>query len=221
MRGRAQPAVLAAPAARREPTGARRMEILGAAAAVFRERGYQNTSMREIADRAGILSGSLYHHFSSKDALYAEMHGLALTRAAEIIAAAAEQFHDPWEQLEAACIQHLELQVAPNSETMPLMNELPRVNPALRDELVRQRDRFETLYRRLVEALPLQPDVDRCLYRTLLLTMLNAVPAWYRPGLRSTADIARQTLRLFRSGGDPPSYVTNDMSNLTYGPSKG
>ncbi len=44
----------------------RRDEILAIAAQLFAERGFAATTVREIADAAGILSGSLYHHFDSK-----------------------------------------------------------------------------------------------------------------------------------------------------------
>src|SRR3954462_284621 len=45
----------------------RRDELLGIAARLFAERGFKNTTVRDIADAAGILSGSLYHHFDSKE----------------------------------------------------------------------------------------------------------------------------------------------------------
>jgi AcrR family transcriptional regulator len=45
----------------------RREELLELAAAMFAERGLRATTVRDIADAAGILSGSLYHHFSSKE----------------------------------------------------------------------------------------------------------------------------------------------------------
>src|SRR6195952_2778366 len=49
--------------------GGRRDELLGIAATLFAERGFRNTTVRDIADAAGILSGSLYHHFDSKEAM--------------------------------------------------------------------------------------------------------------------------------------------------------
>src|SRR5262249_57938903 len=60
-------------AARQPGTGAaplvseRREEILAIAAKIFADKGYASTTVREIADAAGILSGSLYHHFDSKE----------------------------------------------------------------------------------------------------------------------------------------------------------
>jgi AcrR family transcriptional regulator len=51
----------------------RRDEILAAAAGLFAAEGYRSTSMREVAAAAGILAGSLYHHFPSKEAIAVEL----------------------------------------------------------------------------------------------------------------------------------------------------
>ena len=50
-----------------------RERILHAAARLFRERGYKGTTVRDIADAVGILSGSLFHHFSSKEEMLLEI----------------------------------------------------------------------------------------------------------------------------------------------------
>lgn len=51
----------------------RRDEILKAAAGLIASDGYTNTSMREVAAASGILAGSLYHHFASKEAIAVEL----------------------------------------------------------------------------------------------------------------------------------------------------
>jgi AcrR family transcriptional regulator len=51
----------------------RRERILASAAALFARKGVAATTVREIADEAGILSGSLYHHFESKEAMVDEI----------------------------------------------------------------------------------------------------------------------------------------------------
>jgi AcrR family transcriptional regulator len=51
----------------------RREELLAIAAELFAERGFKNTTVRDIADAAGILSGSLYHHFDSKESMVDEI----------------------------------------------------------------------------------------------------------------------------------------------------
>jgi AcrR family transcriptional regulator len=51
----------------------RRDELLELAAMMFAERGLRATTVRDIADAAGILSGSLYHHFASKEEMVDEV----------------------------------------------------------------------------------------------------------------------------------------------------
>lgn len=58
---------------RSEVVSERRTLILSIAARLFALRGYSATTVRDIADEAGILSGSLYHHFASKEAIIREI----------------------------------------------------------------------------------------------------------------------------------------------------
>lgn len=56
-----------------EQPSERRDQLLQIAARLIATRGYSGTTVRDIADEAGILSGSLYHHFSSKEAILEEI----------------------------------------------------------------------------------------------------------------------------------------------------
>ena len=51
----------------------RREQLLDIAGGLFAVRGFKNTTVRDIADAAGILSGSLYHHFDSKESIVDEL----------------------------------------------------------------------------------------------------------------------------------------------------
>ncbi len=51
----------------------RREQLLAIAGRLFAEKGFRNTTVRDIADAAGILSGSLYHHFDSKESMVDEL----------------------------------------------------------------------------------------------------------------------------------------------------
>lgn len=181
--------------------GGRRGEILAVAAQLFARKGYRGTSMRDIGDAAGVLGGSLYHHIKSKDALFVELHNLALDGAEARIVGAVAVLDDPWDRLEAACVALLEIQLDPRSLTMPMMNDFREVPDTVRAQLVARRDDFEDVFRLIVEGLPLPEAIDRSIYRNLLLSQLNAVADWYRPGRLSVQDVARQVARLFRHEG--------------------
>lgn len=183
-----------------EEASARRREILEIAARLFARKGYRGTSMRDIGEQAGVLGGSLYHHIKSKDALFIELHNAALDAAEARIAAAIAAQADPWVKLEAACATLLDIQLAPDSLTTPMMNDFREVPEAVRAQLIARRDRFEQMFRALVDLLPLPPQIDRSIYRNLLLAQLNSAADWYRPGRLTPAQIAAQIVLLFRHG---------------------
>lgn len=72
-----------------ETRDARRRQILDAAAACFRRRGFTGTSMAEIIRESGLSAGSIYSHFSSKDEILQATAERTLQRAERILAEAA------------------------------------------------------------------------------------------------------------------------------------
>ncbi|MEO0682799.1 MAG: helix-turn-helix domain-containing protein, partial [Pseudomonadota bacterium] len=90
------------------PDGAgRRDAVLEAAAELFADRGYDAVTMRQVAQAAGMLSGSLHHHFPSKDALFAEVQARALAALEAQVAGAAAAQSGPWARLGAALGAHI------------------------------------------------------------------------------------------------------------------
>lgn len=180
----------------------RHRDILEAAALLFAERGYAATSVRDIGERVGLLGGSLYHYIKSKEALFVRIHDLALQVAEDRIRAAMAGLEDPWARLEAACVTMMEIQLDPDSLTMPLMNDFASAPTEIRGRLVEKRDAFEHIFRELIADLPLDPALDRGVYRLLLLTLLNNISGWYRPGRMTPEEIGRQIVRIFRHEAD-------------------
>lgn len=176
----------------------RRQEILKIASILFAQRGFDSVSMREIAGAAGILGGSLYHHFKSKRALYIEVHRKALSDNAAYMSKLIEDLTDPWEKLEVASAAHIALQVDPESISMPIMADTSAMSSDMRRELVKDRDKFELIYKRIIAELPLPAEIDRDVYRLCLVSLLNAVAQWYRPGRMTVEDIAHQIAIIFQ-----------------------
>src|SRR5690348_16872959 len=56
------------PRTQAERTARTRAALIGAARALFAERGYAGAGREEIVERAGVTRGAMYHHFASKDA---------------------------------------------------------------------------------------------------------------------------------------------------------
>ena len=176
----------------------RKREILEVAAQLFAKHGYRGTSMRDIGEQTGVLGGSLYHHIKSKDALFVELSEAALLAASDRIAAAVGAHAEPWPRFEAACQTLLEIQLDPDSLTLPLMNDFHDVPDHVRRAVIASRDTFETQFRDIVSDLPLPDDIDRSIYRNLLLSLLNGTSEWYRPGRLSPAEIACQIALIFK-----------------------
>ena len=169
----------------------RRDELLAVAARIFSARGYEGASLREICAAAGILPGSMYHHFRSKEDLFVSVHAEGFLRLNQVVDRALEGRTEPWDRLEAAIGAHLtELVertdvVAVTSASLFHM-ESSRLQRRLNDE----RQAYELRFRKLIQALPLPPNVDRSLLRLTLLGAINWTRVWYRPGKRTPQQIA-------------------------------
>jgi AcrR family transcriptional regulator len=182
----------------RNDQSSREQEILASAAAIFAEKGYRATTMRDIGQRVGLLGGSLYHYIRSKEALFVKLHERALQEAEDRIRAALDGVSGPWERLAVACRTLLAIQLDPQSLTMPLMNDFRAVPADVRAQLIVKRDDFEQLFKQLVADLPLDCAIDRGVYRLSLLTLINNCSLWFRPGKLAVDDLAVQILQLFR-----------------------
>ncbi|MBP2478104.1 AcrR family transcriptional regulator [Crossiella equi] len=184
----------------------RRAELLALAARLFAERGYRATTVRDIADAAGILSGSLYHHFDSKEQMADEvLHGFL------------DELFGSYREIAAADLgprQRLEQVVTASFECIDAHHAAVAVYQNEAKHLAQQ-ERFaylgdlNTEFRKLwvgiledgVRAGVFRPDLDvELVYRFVRDTVWVAVH-WYRPdGPRSADDIAQQYLGILLDG---------------------
>ncbi len=164
--------------------------LLAVAVEVFNERGYDGTSMEDLARRLGISKSSIYHHVAGKEELLRLALGRALDGWSRIAGQASE--------LKAPAIDRLEYLV--RGTVGVLASELPCVTLLLRvrgnteverDALNRRRT-FDRLVADLVAEAEregdIRPDVDPATTARLLFGMVNSLVEWYRPGRGSTAD---------------------------------
>lgn len=178
----------------------RRDELLDRAGELMAAKGYDGTSMRDIARAVGMLPGSLYYHFPSKEALFLALHDRMVETMQARVDAALDEPTDPWDRLEAACVAHVEGLIATG-------NLLAIVSPGFLDErdaisarIRAERSRYEQRFRELVAALSLPEGVDRRVLRLHLFGALNWVPTWFEPaGGLSPDQIARQIFAVFRA----------------------
>ena len=91
------------PAARPQPPSATARR----AARAFASRGFAAASVREIVGPIGMLPGSLYCHFATKEALLVAVYQEGVERISAAVDAAVAPLAEPWARLEAGCIAHL------------------------------------------------------------------------------------------------------------------
>ncbi len=174
----------------------RRETVLDAAAEAFRLRGYHAVTMRDIAAAAGMIAGSLYYHFASKEALFLAVYAEGVRRIGERVDEAVAGIDQPWPRLAAACRAHAGMLLDESDYAQVILRVLPDDVPDARDTLVAMRDEYEDRFRRLVEALPLADGEDRRAIRLTLLGALNWAKTWYRPGGLPPSQIADAVLGL-------------------------
>ena len=172
--------------------------ILLAAARLFATKGYEGTSVREIADTAGLLPGSIYHHFPSKEDLFVSVHQEGFRQLTQLVEAAIAQGTTPQEKLVRLCTAHIEALVAVNPITTVAGRSLfSKHDASLEKRIADDRQGYEDLVRRQLNDLPLPPKTDRSLLRKFLLGALNWTLIWYQPGKKSPTDIARALVKQF------------------------
>jgi AcrR family transcriptional regulator len=176
----------------------RRAQLLDAAARLFRVRGFHATSMRDIAKAVGMLSGSIYYHFDSKEEMLLAVYQEGKRRVAEAVDAAVAAESGPWQRLEAACAAHLRALMAHRDYTQVMIQTLPHEAGPAEARIRDLRRDYEQRFRRLIDDLRLPPDIDRHYLRLLLFGALNWSQVWYRTGGDSPEIVAQHFLDTLR-----------------------
>jgi AcrR family transcriptional regulator len=190
----------------RAQSSKRRQHILSIAAEVFAQEGYTNATVRAIATEAGILSGSLYQHFESKDAMLAEILGSLLDRILDSYRAVVATTVNPVEQFHDMVVNGYRL-VAENHVGITILhNDYAYISgiPAfsfVRDFNKELEDVWLDVLQRGIEEGFLRPDLDVYLtYREVMGALLAAV-RWLDPkGRVSPEQVAEHQVRLYTQG---------------------
>jgi AcrR family transcriptional regulator len=180
-------------------------DIVAAAAKVFRTKGYHAATVRDIADEVGILKGSLYHHFESKEALLylvvkepiAEMfRTMAEITAADLSAT---------EKLRRAILAHLEAFDRHYPHLFVYLRERESVKRRFRELIGYSPKEYEQCWQHIlkqgIEDGEFRADLDIQVTAYGLLGMLNWLYKWYDPhGRLGVQDVAAQFIALALSG---------------------
>lgn len=178
-------------------------EILRAAAAVFRCKGFHSTTMTDIAAEVNLTAGSLYHHFPSKQDLLIAVLDAGLDQITTEVRAVVEAGGSAAARLRQIVRIHIlsEINNATIAAAVIFEGRVALDVPELRDHVICKRDALEALYRRVIEEGQAAGDfraVDAGLVVKTLFGALNWVSVWYRAdGPLSGEQIADEMTGLF------------------------
>lgn len=173
--------------------------IVRAATLLFGERGYQGASMRLLAEQLGITAPSLYHHFSSKEALlFAVLEDNQRDFLATIEEAVAQAAPDPGRQLAALVASHVRYQIEKIEYARVYDRTFLGMGPLVEFLSDEQRGVMRVLQRRHTENLRrvIQGGVaagvfaadDVSLAAFAIISMCDGVITWYRSDGRLTVN---------------------------------
>ena len=174
--------------------------LLSEAAKLFRDRGYDRTTVRDLAAAIGIQSGSLFHHYKSKeDVLCAVMHD-TLTISNARLQEAAEVSEDAHETLRNLIRCELTAIMGEKRAALTvLVNEWRSISEERRQDLATLRDQYEKIWRDNLNhanehgLLCVEPPILRPLLTGALAWTIN----WYNPaGNISLEDLVDRALKL-------------------------
>jgi TetR/AcrR family transcriptional regulator, cholesterol catabolism regulator len=169
---------------------ARREELTRIAARLFAERGYQGTSLADLAGELGVQKPSLYHHIASKEDLLWEVAsdgGAAFHAALDAVPADAP----PAERVRLALRAHLGVVAGQLDVATVFVREWRYLEGERRERFLAERRRYEErirdLFRDGVEGSELRTDLDVSTAALLFLSAANWAYTWLRPNADTDA----------------------------------
>lgn len=158
--------------------------LAATAANLFRQKGYAQTTTRELSDALGIRKASLYYHISSKEQLLQEISMSSLDHIIEAgNAAIADAPAD--ERLRVLIRAHVVTELRERDMHTVMLTELRALSPENRAAVVERRDAYESLLQEIVDeeqkAGRLRTDIDSRLLTLAMLNALNWTIFWFDP----------------------------------------
>jgi AcrR family transcriptional regulator len=170
---------------RRPDDVGRREQLLRESARLFREKGFDATTVRDIAAATGLQSGSWVYHFKTKQDILAAVMEQGLEQALARIEAIGREQMSPREQFRALLRTHLDTLLGPGQDFIPvLLYDWRALGRAGRRRVIELQKRYEQVWDEVIGrlqrsgewALPTRVD------RLLMFGALNWIAQWYRPG---------------------------------------
>ena len=194
-------------AARTRKSEQTRQRLLDAAARVFRDKGYAGARLSDIAEAAEMHTPGVYYYFPSKEDLVEEVLHAGVARAAAFVeerVAAVPEGASALDRLRAAIEGHVLMVLEIGDYTSANIRIFGQLPADIRRRHLAQQRAYGDLWRSLLEearaAGELRPDLDLSVLRMLILGALNWTVEWYRPGMLSASEVARQATTMICEG---------------------
>jgi len=182
----------------------RRAAMIRTTAQLFRERGFDATSMSDVARSLGLTKAGLYHHFDSKEALLYEILVFGLDKVRDDVLVHVRAIRDPEERLRELIVRHARIATRGKGAVAHLGDEIRALPPTARREIeVRMRKYLDLLRETLNEldaAGRLRP-VDRTVAAFSIIGMILWLPRWFRQDGRLTQAQVAEHIADFALGG--------------------
>ena len=176
----------------------RRAELIRAAARLFREKGFNGTTTRDIADAVGMRSGSPFYHFANKHELLMAVMEEGLRQGLDRIAAAlADTSMTPTERFQTLVRTHYGILHDTGSDFIPVMLHDWHTLPAeYKRSIIELKDRYDAIWQRTLDELHAQGRLraDAKLARLMILGAINFSVTWYRAKPRSAKHVGLDAL---------------------------
>ncbi len=179
----------------------RRAKLVRVAARLFREKGFDGTTVRDIAHAVGMRSGSPFYHFKSKQEILLAVMEEGLAAGLEATEAALGSGLPPREKFRALVRSHLSTLFDEGHDFIPvLLYDWRALESGNRAKIIAVKDRFDAIWQAMVRELKAAGllHTDSRLARLLVVGAINYMATWYkRDGSLSLDEVADQTVEFF------------------------
>jgi AcrR family transcriptional regulator len=177
----------------------RRSDLVETSARLFREKGYEKTTVRDIAAAAGMQAGSWFYYFKTKQDILAAVMEQGMSRSLQDLEAIASQSLSPRVAFQQLVHVHLHTLLAPNHDFISvLLYEWRSLDQETRIRIIALKDRYEAIWDEVIEALHRSGDwaAPTRFDRLFMFGALNWTAQWFKAGSGLTIDaLAEQAVQ--------------------------
>ena len=193
---------------RTDDTTAKHRAILETAARLICKKGYEGTSIQEIADACGLTKAGLYHHIESKEQLLIEIMNYGMDVFEERVLSKVEHIPDPVERLKACMARNIKLVTRGwSKEVTIILHEHDTLTGKAQAQINARKKRYvrflEQSFAEAVAQKRIRP-IDPTIAAFAFLGMVLWIYKWFKPGGKRTDDeIASGMVDLLFTGLGP------------------